>query len=78
MSGRYKAKCESCRYGKTVTDFLRSYFVDGKATVNVQTSFGYCADCDDIVQIEAVPRLDDLMSERKSVMDRDGLLLQRF
>lgn len=78
MSRRYKAKCEHCCFSKTVTDYFRSYFVSGAATVNVRTSFGYCSDCDDIMQIEVVPDLEDLLNERKLVADRDAIVVQRF
>lgn len=75
---RFKAKCECCRWSKTFSDFLRTYCMDDTTCVPVQTSFGFCADCEDLVQMEEIPSLENLNEELAHVESEDVSVIQHF
>lgn len=64
---RYKAKCDNCKYTKTLSSPLYSYELEDGSTINIQKTFAWCSVCSEVVWAEVIPSMENLRSERSEL-----------
>jgi hypothetical protein len=62
MSG-YSITCNSCDYGKRMSDQLRSYQLDGDERLTIRQAFAWCSTCKEIVWAEVIQDIQTLEDE---------------
>lgn len=68
------AKCLTCGYDRRLSeDILRSYRLDEETLVTIPIGYGWCAQCNQVTAVEAMPSLSSIDAEIAiRICDDDG------